>query len=130
LQRAIIQLQPSHHPGAEIFNQDVGFGDKPADDFDCVRRFQIENQAVLADIELAEGGREAVADRRAGPHRLAFGGFDLDHLCSHVGKHPRAMRAGDRGRKIQYAKALKAPCRIPLIVFRYRHFSKTPSGPT
>src|ERR1700730_12240666 len=39
-----------------------------------------------------------------------------------VGKHPRAMWAGNRGRKIEYAKTLKALCQNPLIVCRYRHF--------
>jgi hypothetical protein len=39
------------------------------------------------------------------------------------------MRTGDRGRKIQNAKTCEALCQISLIVCRYRHWSKTPSGP-
>jgi len=60
-------------------------------------RFQVENDALLAVIELAEDGTETIADRRTGPHRLAFGRLDLDDLGAHVGQHPGAMRTGDRG---------------------------------
>jgi hypothetical protein len=31
------------------------------------------------------------------------------------------MRTGDRGGKVEDAKALKTPCQIPLIVSRYCH---------
>ena len=55
--------------------------------------------------------------------------LDLDHLRAHVREHPGAMRAGDRGRKIQHAKTCEALCQISLIVCRYRHRSRTPSGP-
>ena len=128
MQRAVVQLQSAHHPRSKIFDEDIATCDKPADNFDCVRRFQIENEALLADIELAEGGREAVADRRTGSHRLAFGGLYLDDLRTHVGKHPRAVWAGNRGREIEYTKTLKALCQNPLIVWRYRHFRKLPSA--
>ena len=70
-------------------------------------RFQIEHETVLADIELAEGGAAEIAHRRTGPHRLAFRCLDLDDLRPHVGQHPRAMRAGNGGRKIQHAETLK-----------------------
>ena len=108
MQRAIIELQTPHHARAKILDQDIGGCDQPADDVDRVGRFQVEHEALLADIELAEGGAAAVAQRRPGPHRLAFGGLDLDDLRAHVGQHPRAMRAGDRGRKIEDAKAMRS----------------------
>src|SRR5882724_7143375 len=93
--RAVVQLQSPHHAGTKVLDEDVSTHNKPADNFDRVRRFQIENEALLADIELAEGGTEAVANWRAGSHRLALDRLDLDDLRSHVGKHPCAMRAGD-----------------------------------
>src|SRR4029077_6432730 len=80
---------------------------------------QIEHKTFLAYIELTEGGAAIVAHRRAGPHRFAFGGFDLDDLRAHVGEHPRAMRSGNRGRKIDDAQAAEAPCQIALIVTLY-----------
>ena len=130
MQRAVVQLQPSHHAGAKIFDQDIGVGDKPADDFDRVRRFQIENEAFLADIELAEGGAEQPL-RTGGRVRIVSpsAGLDLDDLRAHVGEHPRAMRAGNRGRKIEHAKALKALCQIPLIVSPLSSFRKLPVHP-
>ena len=121
MQRGIVELQSPHHARAKILDQHIGGRDQPANRFHSLGRFQIEHQAVLADIELAEGGAAIVAHRRTGPHRLAFGGFDLDDLRAHVGEHPRAMRSGNRGRKIEDAQAGEAPCQIPLIVTRYRH---------
>ena len=121
VQRSVIELQPPHHAGTKILDQHVGVRDQPANGFDPLRRFQIEHQAVLADIELAEGGAAIIAHRRAGPHRLAFGGFDLDDFGAHIGEHARAVRAGDRGRKIDNAQAGKAPCQIPLIRIIYSH---------
>ena len=44
---------------------------------------------------------------------IPFRRLDLDDLRAHVGQHAGAMRTGNRGRKIQHAKALKALCRIP-----------------
>jgi hypothetical protein len=79
-QRAVIQLQSPHHAGAKILDQDISARDKPADDFDRVRRFQIENETFLADIELAERGGEAVADGRTSSHGLAVDRLYLDDL--------------------------------------------------
>ena len=95
--RAVVQLQSAHHAGAKIFDEDVSAHDKPADDFDRVGRFQIENETFLADIELAERGGEAVANRRTRSHGLAFDRLYLDDLRSHVGKHPGAMWTGNGG---------------------------------
>src|SRR5205807_4785057 len=61
-----------------------------------------------------------------GAHRLAFGGLDLDNLRSHIGEHPRAMRPGDRGRKIEHPKPCKTLCQIALIVSGYCHSVRIP----
>ena len=120
-QAGVVQLQAPHHAGAEILDQNIGGRDQSANDLDPVGRFQIEHQALLADIELAERSAAIVAHRRPRAHRLAFGGFDLDDLRAQVGQHPRAMRSGDRGREIEHAKAVVAPCQITLIVIAYGH---------
>ena len=118
-------LQPSHHAGAKVFDDDIGGRDQPADHFGRLFRFQIEDKALLADIELAEGGAAIIPQRRAASHRLAVGLLDLDDLRAHIRQHSRAMRTGDGGRKIENAKTREALCQISLIVFRYRH-SKLP----
>jgi hypothetical protein len=124
-QRAVVEFQSPHHPRTEVFDEDVRSGDKPAYGIDGFGGLQIEHQAFLADVELAEHGAATVPDRRPGSHRLAFDRLDLDHLRAHVGEHPRAMGAGNRGRKIEHAKALEALCQNPLIAGRYGH-CKTP----
>ena len=70
---------------------------KPADGLRALLRFQVQHQALLADIKLAERGRAAVAHRRPGPHRLAFQRLDLDDLGAHVGQHSPAVGTRDRG---------------------------------
>jgi len=61
---------------------------------------QVEDDALLAGVELAEGGAGAVAQRRARPHHVALGRLQLDHLGAEIGQKPRAMRPGDRRREI------------------------------
>ena len=120
-QRLMIELQAAHHAGAEILDQDVRGCDQAAHRLCALLRFEVEHEALLADIELAEGRGAAVAHRRAGPHRLALGGLDLDDLGAHVGQHPRAMWTCDGGRKIEHAQARIAPCQMILIELRYCH---------
>ncbi len=120
-QRAIVQVQSSHHAGAEIFDENIRFRHQLPDGLNGVGRFQVENDALLAEIELAEDGTETIADRRTGSHRLPFDRLDLDDLRAHVGQHSGAMRTGDRGGKIQHAKAPKTLCQNALIVVGYRH---------
>ena len=127
-ERRVVQLQAPHHAGPKILHQNIRAHDQPTHGLHPLRRFQVEHQALLADIELTEHRAAAVAHRRADSHRLALGGFDLDDLGAHIGQHPRAVRAGDRGRKIEDAQALEAPCQIPLIRFRLSSFARCPSS--
>ncbi|MEH2601587.1 hypothetical protein V1277_000964 [Bradyrhizobium sp. AZCC 1588] len=85
MQGGIIKLQSPHDAGAEILHQHVSSRDQSANGFDALGRFQIEHQAVLADVKLAEGGRTIIPYRRTGPHRLALLGFNLDDLGAHIG---------------------------------------------
>jgi hypothetical protein len=128
MQRGVVELQSPHHARAEILDQHVRGRDEAADGLKPAGRFQIQHQAVLADIELAERGRAAIAHRRTGPHRLAFLGFDLDDLRPHVGQHPRAVGSGNRGREIEDAQTCEAACQIPLIVTGYGHTLSAPSA--
>ena len=73
----------------------------------AVRRLQIEDEALLAGIELPEAGAGAVSQRRARAHHVAFGRLDLDHLGAEIGQQPGAMRTGDRRREIEHAKPVQ-----------------------
>ena len=121
LQRRAIQLESPHHPRAEIFDQNIRAGGQLADDINRVRRFQVEHQAFLAGIELAEHRTGPIADRRAGPHRLTLHRLDLDDFRAHVGQHPGAVWTGDRSREVEDAKSLEALCQNTLIVSCYRY---------
>ena len=105
-----------HHAGAEVLDQDVGGRGQPADRLLAVLGLEVEHDALLADIELAEHGAAALAQRRPGPHRLAAVGLDLDDLGAHVGEHARTVGTGDGGRKIQDPEAGKGLCRRPLML--------------
>ncbi|MGY2934251.1 hypothetical protein ACVWZ6_003853 [Bradyrhizobium sp. GM6.1] len=105
-----------HHARAEVLDQDVGSRGQPADRLLAVLGLEVEHDALLADVELAEHGAAALAQRRPGPHRLAAVGLDLDDLGAHVGEHPRTMGTGDGGRKIQDPKAGEGLWRGPLML--------------
>ncbi|MGY4335998.1 hypothetical protein ACVWW3_000904 [Bradyrhizobium sp. LM2.9] len=105
-----------HHAGTKVLDQDVGRRGQPAHRLLAVLGLEVQHNALLADIELAEHGAAALAQRRAGPHRLAAVGLDLDDLGAHVGEHPRTMGTGDGGRKIQDPEAGEGPCRRPLML--------------
>src|SRR3977135_4607594 len=91
-QRSVVQVQSPHDSGAKIFDQNIRFLPQPPDGVDGVRRFQVENDALLAEIELAEDGTKTIAQRRAGSHRLPFRRVDLDDLLAPVSPHSGAKR--------------------------------------
>src|SRR5207302_7648933 len=91
----------------EILDHDNGGRDQPLDDLDRLRSLQVEDDALLPRVELAEGSAGAVAQRRARPHHVALGRFELDHLGAEIGQEPRAMRPGDRRREIDDPQAVE-----------------------
>ena len=107
LQHGVVEPEAGHHAGAEILDHDIGGRDQAADDLDRLGPLQVEDDALLAGVELAEGGAGAVAQRRARPHHVALGGFELDHLGAEIGQQPRAMRPGDRRREIHDPQAVE-----------------------
>ena len=92
-QRLVAEPEAVHHAGAEILDQDIGFRDQPMNERDRIGILEVEREASLSRIELAEIGAVAVADRRAQPHVVAFRRLDLDHLRADVGQQPRAIGA-------------------------------------
>ncbi|MEY9236048.1 hypothetical protein ABIF68_004365 [Bradyrhizobium japonicum] len=115
-QAVVVEPQPVHHAGAKVLDQDIGGRGEPAHRLLALLGLEIEHDAFLADVELAEYGAAPLAQRRPGAHRLAAAGLDLDDLGAHVGKHPRTMGTGDGGRKIQDPEAREGLCRRPLML--------------
>ncbi len=124
LQRGVVELEPPHDTRTEILDKNIRGRDQAANDLRRLRSLQVEHQTLLAGVELTEHAAAAVANGRAAPHRLTLGRLDLDDLRPHVRQHPRTMRAGDRGRKIQHAEAMETPG--TLMVFRCGHAVSPP----
>ena len=64
----MVELEAPHHAGTKVFDQHIGGSDEAADGLDAVRRFQIEHDAVLADVERTKRGAAAVANGQPRPH--------------------------------------------------------------
>src|SRR6185436_6474449 len=98
----------SHHSGAKILNQHIGSGDESADRLDRIRRFEIERDAFLAGVKLAEACAGAVTQWRSGAHHIAVGGLDLDHFGAEIGEHAPTVRTGNRRGEIEHAKTVQS----------------------
>src|SRR5262249_62141016 len=100
-ERGMAGPEALHDAGPEIFDDDIGGLDEPLDERTRFRPLQIEDGALLAGVELAEGTAGAVAQGRARAHHVAaVRRFELDDLRATIGEQPRAMRPGDRRREI------------------------------
>ena len=69
------------------------------------RALEVEHNALLAGVELAELAAGAITQRRPRAHHVALGRLDFDDLGAEVGEQPRAVRAGDRRREIEDPQA-------------------------
>ena len=99
------EAEPLHHAGPEVLDQHVGLADEAMHQGDRLGMLQVEREAALAGVELAEIGALAVAQRRAQAHVVALGRFDLQHVGAHVGEQARAVRAGQHDREVEDAEA-------------------------
>ena len=106
-ERLVIEAEPVHYTGPKVLDDDIGCRGEPAYRLDCLRRLEIERNALFSGIELTETGARAIAQRWARAHHVAFGRLDLDHLGSQIGEQARAMRTRDRRRKIEHTKGLQ-----------------------
>ena len=103
--RFLAEAEPLHHAGPEVLDQHVGLADQAAHQGDRLGPLQVEREAALAGVELAEVGALAVAQRRALAHVVAFGRLDLQDLGAHVGAQPRAVGAGQHDREVEHPEA-------------------------
>ena len=107
MQRLIAKPQAIHHARAKILHDNVRFFDQPTNQLDRLLAFQVERQAALSGVELAEIGTLPIAQRGAEPHVVAFRRLDLDNVGADVGEQPSAIRAGQHDREIQHTHALE-----------------------
>jgi hypothetical protein len=103
----IVQAQPLHDPWAEVLHQHVARPHQPLDDVDRRRALQVEHDALLAGIELAEITADPLTQRRARAHQVAFGRLDLDHGGPEIGEEPRTVGAGDGGGQVEDAQIVQ-----------------------
>ena len=106
-QRFIAETETLHHAGAEILDHNVRAFDHAVYEPDRLLRFEVEGQALLAGVKLAEIGALAVAKRRAQAHLLAFRRLDLDHFGADIRQQARAIRPGQHDGEIQHADGVE-----------------------
>jgi len=106
-QRFISETEALHDAGPEILDENVRGFDQAMYEPDRLRRFEIERDALLAGVELAEIGALAIAKRRAQAHLLALRRFNLDHFGADIGQQARAIGTGQHDGEIQHANAVK-----------------------
>src|SRR5207245_6491361 len=95
--RLVAQPEPLHHPGAEVFGDDIGLPDQAARDVLTLDSLQIDDDAALVAVEqqreIAVG---RIVRRRPQPPRpvAVRGPLNLDHIGAEPGQHLGAGRPG------------------------------------
>ena len=101
----VVKTKPLHHPWTEVLDENVGVGGEPTHRCDGSIAFEVEHDAFLAGVELAEVAAGAVAQWQSRAHHIACRRLDLDHLGTEVRHEACAVRAGNGGREIEHAQA-------------------------
>jgi len=89
LERFVSEIEPLHHAGPELLDQDVGALNQRHELIAGLWALEIENQTFLAAVELREHRALAVEARLVVPHVLAARPLNLDDLCAGFGHHER-----------------------------------------
>ena len=108
-QHGVVQTQPRHDPRAEIFHHHVIGTHKLLDDVSRGGALEIEGQALLAAVELAVHGADALTHRRHVTGELPSRRLDFQHLRPQISHQPGAVRPGDDRGEIQNANAVQHP---------------------
>jgi hypothetical protein len=113
-QRVGPEPEALHDARAEVLDHHVGLRGELLDDRDGLRVFQVQRQAALAGVELAEIGavtlsRGVGAQRVPQAHVVALGRLDLDDVGPQVGKQARAVGAGKHDGEVEHAHAGERP---------------------
>ncbi len=103
LKGGIPEIEFFHDARPEIFNDDIDLGKQVEDELASAVGFEIHHDAPLVPVELSEEARESglTKGRAAIASRIAGGGFDLDHVCSHITEGLGAERTRDHGCKVK-----------------------------
>ena len=99
------------HPGREVLRHHIGFGNKPVQQRQALRRIQVQRNAALA-------GVCALKERVEFPHGIArrvdkahgvraLNGLDLDHICAQLGQQACGHRPRPKGGEVQHAQPRK-----------------------
>ncbi len=95
LDRVVVEAEALDRARRHVLGDDVGLFDHVLDDLEPLRRFQIDRQRLLVDVELVEVPRVVVGLAGAQPAAgiAAARVLDLDHLGAEPGQHLGAGRA-------------------------------------
>src|SRR5262245_63738798 len=83
-EHGVVEAKPPHDPRTVVLDENVGISCQPTSGGHCAFSLEVEHDALLAGIELAEVAAGAAAQRQAGAHHVALWRFDLDHLRTKV----------------------------------------------
>jgi hypothetical protein len=98
----IAHAEPVHHAWPEAFDQDVGALGEPQQELLPLGMLEVEPQALLPAMGVAEPHRVAGLAQAEIAHRLAaLVRLDLDHLGAVVGHHHRQMRPRQEEREVE-----------------------------
>src|SRR5689334_7848917 len=121
----VVDAEPLHDTGTERLDHDIGSLGEGEEGLAPLRRLQIDDDALLPAMGVAEpdalaaGAVAQMTGRLALPRRL-----DLDHLRAVVGHHHREMRTGQEHREIDDANAFELHFRSP----PQREAPRSPTG--
>ncbi|MDT4875913.1 hypothetical protein FQZ97_1113170 [compost metagenome] len=99
------EAQAIHHTRTEVLQYDVGLFHEPADRREVLCILEIQRDALLSRIQLAEVRTLAFSQGRPQAHVIPSGWLDLDHVCAQIGEQAAAVGAGHHDREIQNPQA-------------------------
>ena len=99
----VADAEPLADTGPKRLDEHVGRRGEREQPLDVARVFQVEHDAFLAAVQVAEvDGRRAVGGADA-PRRVAVGRLDLDDLGAVIGERQRQIRARQEHREVDDA---------------------------
>ena len=109
------QPQSRHRGRPHVVDEDVGVLGQPEHGIAPGGLLQVEHDAALVAVVLLEDAAHAGAARRADPaHDVAFGGFDLDHVGTHVAEDLGGEGAHQIAGQVEHPDAVQW-CQVGLL---------------
>ena len=109
------QSESLHDAGSEVLEYEIGAGDEFLDSLGSVRIREIEYQAALVGVQVAEeaggfGVRHVVRKGSPGPQPVARGRLELDDIRAELGEQLSAIGRGDL--MAEFENPQSAECRL------------------